>query len=54
MPKTIVQHDTKMVEDESLNNNTGLKNLSYVVFSHGKESGPIGNKIQRLMAVAYI
>ncbi len=37
---------------ESLNNNIGLKNLSYVVFSHGKESGPLGNKIQRLMAVA--
>ena len=37
---------------ESLNNNTALKNLSYVVFSHGKESGPLGSKIQRLMAVA--
>ena len=24
--------------------------LSYVVFSHGKESGPMGSKIQRLMA----
>ena len=37
---------------ESLNNNNTLKNLSYVVFSHGKESGPLGTKIQRLMAVA--
>ena len=37
---------------ESLNSNTELKNLSYIVFSHGKESGPLGNKIQRLMAVA--
>ena len=37
---------------ESLNNNTALRNLSYVVFSHGKESGPLGTKIQRLMAVA--
>ena len=27
-------------------------NLSHVVFSHGKESGPLGNKIQRLMAEA--
>ena len=27
-------------------------NLRYVVFSHGKESGPLGNKIQRLMAEA--
>ena len=26
--------------------------LSYVVFSHGKESGPMGSKIQRLMAEA--
>ena len=37
---------------ESMNSNTGLKNLSYVVFSHGKESGPLGSKIQCLMAVA--
>ena len=37
---------------ESLNSYTGLKNLSCVVFSHGKESGPLGSKIQRLMAVA--
>ena len=37
---------------ESMNNNTAMKNLSYVVFSHGKESGPWGTKIQRLMAVA--
>lgn len=27
-------------------------NLSYVVFSHGKESGPLGSKIQRLITVA--
>ena len=26
--------------------------LSYVVFSHGKESGPMGSKIQRLMTEA--
>ena len=26
--------------------------LSYVIFSHGKESGPMGSKIQRLMAEA--
>ena len=26
--------------------------LSYVVFSHGKESGPMGSKIQRLMEEA--
>ena len=26
--------------------------LSYVVFSHGKESGPMGSKIQRLIAEA--
>ena len=26
--------------------------LSYVVFSHGKESGPMGEKIRRLMEVA--
>ncbi len=30
----------------------GLNNISCVVFSHGKESGPLGRKIQRLMAVA--
>ena len=29
-----------------------LKNLTHVVFSHGKESGPFGSKIQCLMAVA--
>ena len=29
-----------------------IENLAYVVFSHGKESGPLGSKIQRLMAVA--
>ena len=28
------------------------KIISHVVFSHGKESGPFGSKIQRLMAVA--
>ena len=27
-------------------------NLKYVIFSHGKESGPLGSKIQRLMAEA--
>ncbi len=30
---------------------TSMK-LSYVIFSHGKESGPKGSKIQRLMAEA--
>ncbi len=29
-----------------------LKKLTHVVFSHGKESGPLGSKIQRLMTVA--
>lgn len=29
-----------------------IENLAYVVFSHGKESGPLGSKIQRLMTVA--
>lgn len=29
-----------------------LKNLTHAVFSHGKESGPMGSKILRLMAVA--
>ena len=29
-----------------------LKNLTHAVFSHGKESGPLGSKIERLMAVA--
>lgn len=29
-----------------------MKNLTHVVFSHGKESGPFGSKIQRLMTVA--
>ena len=29
-----------------------LKGVVLVVFSHGKESGPLGSKIQRLMAVA--
>ena len=29
-----------------------IENLEYVVFSHGKESGPLGSKIQRLMTVA--
>ena len=28
------------------------ENLAYVVFSHGKESGPLGGKIQRLMTVS--
>lgn len=37
---------------DSLNSNQSLKGLSLVVFSHGKESGPSGSKIQRLMAVA--
>ena len=29
-----------------------MKNLTHVVFSHGKESGPFGSKIQCLMTVA--
>lgn len=29
-----------------------IENLVYVVFSHGKESGPLGSKIQYLMTVA--
>lgn len=29
-----------------------MKNLTHVVFSHGKESGPFGSKIQCLMSVA--
>lgn len=29
-----------------------LKNLTHAVFSHGKESGPMGSKIQRLMVVS--
>lgn len=46
------RNNHQLVDNYAPNNNTGLKNLSYVVFSHGKESGPLGNKIQRLMAVA--
>ena len=42
----------QLVYNYAPNNNTALKILSYVVFSHGKESGPLGNKIQRLMTVA--
>ena len=42
----------QLVNNYDPNNNTALKNLSYVMFSHGKESGPFGTKIQRLMAVA--
>ena len=42
----------QLVDFYDQNNNTALKDLSYVVFSHGKESGPLGSKIQRLMAVA--
>lgn len=45
-------YDKRDKDLESLNNHTALKNLSYVVFSHGKESGPFGHKIQRLMAEA--
>lgn len=46
------RNNHQLVDNYAPNNNTGLKNLSYVVFSHGKESGPLGNKIKRLMAVA--
>lgn len=37
---------------ENMGSDTSLKNLTHVVFSHGKESGPLGKKIQRLMAEA--
>lgn len=43
--------DHQFVDNYTLNNNA-LKNLSYVVFSHGKESGPLGSKILRLRAEA--
>lgn len=38
--------------DKQLEHNRSIENLPLVVFSHGKESGPNGTKIQCLMAVA--
>lgn len=38
--------------DKHLEQSRSIENLPFVVFSHGKESGPNGTKILRLMAVA--
>ncbi len=38
--------------DKHLEQSKSIENLPFVVFSHGKESGPNGTKILRLMAVA--
>ena len=45
-------YDKREKNLEMMSSNNSLKNLAFVVFSHGKESGPFGSKIQRLMAVA--
>ena len=37
--------------DKKLDGTESPQNRLYVVFSHGKESGPFGRKIQGLMAV---
>ncbi len=38
--KTTTRNGYQLVDNYTPNNNTGLKILSYVVFSHGKEGGP--------------
>jgi predicted esterase len=45
-------YDKREKNLDKIGGNNSLENLTLVVFSHGKESGPFGSKIQRLMAVA--
>lgn len=40
------------MEENKNTSNKGQQPVALVVFSHGKESGPFGRKIKRLMAVA--